>query len=58
MDDSLLTVLEIANDVRVTPETVRRWLRQQRLEGVRPGGTKMGWRVRQSQLKSFLSEEK
>jgi excisionase family DNA binding protein len=54
-DDPLLTVDEVAARIRTTPETVRRWLRGGRLAGVRPGGTRLGWRVREADLQRFLS---
>jgi excisionase family DNA binding protein len=54
-DDRFLTVPEVAERVRVAPETVRRWLRSGRLRGVLPGGTKSGWRIPESELRRFLS---
>ena len=51
--DELLTVEEIAARVKVTPETVRRWLRARCLRGVRLSD-KAGWRVRASELDRFL----
>ncbi len=41
----LLTVPEVAERLRTNPETVRRWLRQGKLRGFRPGGTKLGYRI-------------
>jgi excisionase family DNA binding protein len=55
--ERLLTVPEVANELRVTEETVRRWLRQRRLRGIRPGGTKLGWRVPESELRRFMAIE-
>jgi excisionase family DNA binding protein len=49
-----LTVKEIADRMRVTEFTVRNWLRSGRLKGYRPGGTKAGWRVRESDLDRFI----
>lgn len=57
-DNALLTVHEIAAHVHVAPKTVRRWLREKRLEGVRLGGTRTGWRVQEANLKSFVNGEK
>lgn len=51
----MLTVQEVAEQVRTTPATVRRWLRAGRLRGVMPGGTKVGYRVRESELQRFLA---
>lgn len=55
MVDELLTVDEIAERLKVHPETVRGWLRSGRLRGVRLGGTKLGWRVAESELRRFLA---
>jgi excisionase family DNA binding protein len=56
-DDPLLTVEEVARIVRVNPETVRRWLRDGLLRGVRPGSRRLGYRIRRSELQRFLSGE-
>ena len=53
-EQRLLTVREVAERVRSSPETVRRWLRQGKLRGFRPGGTKLGYRVPESELQRFL----
>ena len=52
--DELLTVEEIADRVKVTQETVRRWLRGGRLPGLRLSD-KAGWRVKASDLERFLA---
>ena len=43
--DRLLTVQEVAERLRINPETVRRWLRQGKLEGVMLGGDRAGYRI-------------
>lgn len=57
----LLTVPEVADQMSVTEETVRRWLRDGKLEGVRLS-RRAGWRVRQeavdAMLERFASEGK
>ena len=53
-EQRLLTVREVAERLRSSPETVRRWLRQGRLRGFRPGGTKLAYRVPESELQRFL----
>jgi excisionase family DNA binding protein len=53
-EQRLLTVREVAERLRSSPETVRRWLRQGKLRGFRPGGTKLGYRVAESELQRFL----
>jgi excisionase family DNA binding protein len=52
----MLTVREVAERVRTTPATVRRWLREGKLRGVLPGGTKLGYRIPESEVDRFLSE--
>jgi excisionase family DNA binding protein len=52
--DRLLTVGEVAERLRTTPETVRRWMRAGRLNGVRLGGTKLGWRIPASEVERLL----
>jgi excisionase family DNA binding protein len=55
-EQRLLTVREVAERIRSSPETVRRWLRQGKLRGFRPGGTKLGYRVPEAELDRFLAE--
>ena len=54
-EQRLLTVREVAERIRSSPETVRRWLRQGKLRGFRPGGTKLGYRIPEAELERFLS---
>ena len=54
-EQRLLTVREVAERLRSSPETVRRWLRQGKLRGFRPGGTKLGYRVPESELVRFIN---
>ena len=56
-EQRLLTVREVAERIRSSPETVRRWLRQGKLRGFRPGGTKLGYRVPESELQRFLQSQ-
>jgi excisionase family DNA binding protein len=55
-DERLLTVREVAERLRSSPETVRRWLRQGKLRGFQPGGTKLGYRVSEAELRRFISD--
>ena len=56
-EQRLLTVREVAERLRSSPETVRRWLRQGRLRGFRPGGAKLGYRVPESELQRFIASQ-
>ncbi len=51
MDDRLLTVAEVADRLRLNPETVRRWLRHGKLAGISLGSDRGGWRVPASELR-------
>src|SRR4051794_5944261 len=53
MQDTFLTVAEIAEQLKLNPQTVRNWIDQQRLPAVRVGPRRV--RVRQSDLEAFLS---
>lgn len=49
-----LTVSEVAAELRVSEETVRRWLRTKRLRGVQLGGGHSGYRIERAELERFL----
>ncbi len=55
-DENWLTVSEIAARLKVTEQTVRRWLRAGKLTGRNFSG-RTGYRVRESELQKFLEEE-
>lgn len=48
------TVQEVADICRVTPETVRLWLRRGFLEGTR--GNHRSWLIPESKLQKYLEE--
>lgn len=48
-----LTVNEVAGLLRVTPETVREWLRGGELRGLNLGGR---WRVLREDLQEFIKD--
>lgn len=52
--DELLTVAEVAQRLKLSQETVRRWLRAGRLRGVKFSDSG-GYRVRASELERLLS---
>jgi excisionase family DNA binding protein len=52
--DRYLTVPEVAERLRLNPETIRRMLRDGRLSGFRLGADSAGWRVSQQDLAAFI----
>ena len=54
--EEFLTVPEVAARLRVSTETVRRWLRAGKLKGVQIGGTRVGYRVRDSDVEKMIAE--
>ena len=57
VDEPLLTVQEVAAQLRVNPETVRRWLRQGKLRGRLLGGDRAGYRIPASEVKRLVAGE-
>jgi len=55
-EDRWLTVAQVAEELQVHEETVRRWLRQGRLEGHNFSG-RTGYRIRQSAVVAFMDAE-
>jgi excisionase family DNA binding protein len=55
-EERLLTVEQVAEEMQVSGETVRRWLRSGRLRGWQPGGTKIGWRIPASEVRRLVQE--
>jgi excisionase family DNA binding protein len=54
-DDRLLTVNEVADRLRVHVESVRRWIRQGKMEGSMMGGDRGGYRVAESEVERFIA---
>ena len=54
--DELLTVAQVADRLHAHPETIRQWLKAGRLRGILPGGKRLGWRIRESDLEQFFVE--
>ncbi len=54
MTEQLLTVQDVASRLRITPETVRRWLRTGKLRGALLGGDKMGYRIAEGEVLRLL----
>ena len=53
--ERLYNVKEVAERLRVNPETVRVWLRTGKLKGVLIGGRKSGYRIPESEVRRVLS---
>jgi excisionase family DNA binding protein len=52
--DAMLTVAQVARRLAVSEETVRRYLRDAKLRGVRIGVNRAGWRIEERDLEAFL----
>ncbi len=53
--EQLLTVEDVADRLQIHPETIRRWLREGRLDGYRIS-RRGGWRVRPESVEKMLDE--
>jgi excisionase family DNA binding protein len=53
--EELLTVKEVAERLRLSEETIRRWARKGQLRAVRMGATRGGWRVYASDVADLLA---
>jgi len=53
MNDQALTPDETARILKVSPQTVRRWLRDGSIKGTKVGGGKL-WRISQTTIESYL----
>lgn len=49
----LLTVKEVADRLKLTPYTVREWIREGKLKASKVGGV---WRVKEDNLSALLEE--
>ena len=54
MEQTMLTVDEVAERLKVNEQTVRRWLREGELTGIAFGG-RTGWRINEDDLQAFLA---
>jgi excisionase family DNA binding protein len=52
--EQFLTVTEVAERLRIMPETVRRWLRAGKIHGVLLGGDKMGYRIAEAEVRRLV----
>jgi excisionase family DNA binding protein len=54
LEDELLSVEQVARVLGVSPDTVRRYVRQKKLKGVRLSKTNL--RIRRSEVERFIKE--
>ncbi len=52
--EQMYTVAEVAERLRLHQQTIREWLRDEKIKGVRLGGTKAGWRIPASEIERLL----
>ena len=57
-EERLLTVKQITERLQVSQDSVYRWLADGRLKGVRLGGTRVGWRISEKDLREFLEKRR
>ena len=55
-EDRYLTVDDVAERLHVSAWSVREWLKSGRLVGFQPGGRRVGWRIRESELERFVAD--
>ena len=58
IEERVYTAQEVAERMRVSYWTVLNWLKSGKLGGYRPGGTKAGWRIPESDLQKFIAESR
>ena len=51
-----LTVEDVADRLKVDPETVRRWIRRGELTVLSLGAARAGYRIRSDELDRFIAE--
>ena len=54
MDDELLTIEEVADILKLHPDTIRRYVRERKLKAVRLSATQL--RIKRSELDRFIKE--
>lgn len=56
--EGLMTVKEAAAYLKISRQTVLAWLRSGKLQGIRLGGTKVGWRIPEGELRRLLGRDR
>jgi excisionase family DNA binding protein len=52
--ERMLTVRQAAERLGTHQDTIRRWLRSGKIRGKMPGGTKLGYRIPESEITRLL----
>ena len=58
LSEEFLTVTEVAAKLKISPYTVRRWLRDGKLKGKMMGGDRGGYRVSASEVNRFMADDR
>jgi excisionase family DNA binding protein len=56
--EKFLTVQQAAERLGANQDTIRRWLRDGKLRGTMPGGTRLGYRIPASEIERILQGNK
>jgi excisionase family DNA binding protein len=56
--ERMYRVAEVAERLDVHPQTIREWLREGVLDGIRLGGTKAGWRIPAGSVDAFIERRR
>ena len=56
MDNKIYTVTEVAEIFQTNPETVRKWIKTDKLLAIKGGSKKEGMRISEESLKKFLTD--
>ncbi len=54
MTEKLLTVAEVAEKLRKSDETIRRWIKQKKIVASQPGGRE--WYITEEEFNRFMRE--
>jgi excisionase family DNA binding protein len=57
-DRAWLTVPQVAEELQVTVDTVRRWIRAGELPALLTGGQKTGYRIARADLDAFIERRR
>ena len=53
-EEQMLTTEQAAERLGASVWTIRRWLQEGRIEGVQPGGRRLGWRIPAREIERLL----